>query len=140
MQADDELCLCFHISCRKVLNYIRIHRVKLPSQLAECGGAGTGCGWCRKQMQKLLSECEESPPSALEIESWLEARTPQKHKYSEGRAKYRAALPSGASSNSGPANSQDCATSDPGLDTPVDKDLPDMVDMQTRFEPDECEG
>ena len=93
MQADDELCLCFHISCRKVLNYIRIHRVKLPSQLAECGGAGTGCGWCRKQMQRLLSECQESPPSALEIEGWLEARTPQKHKYSEGRAKYRASLP-----------------------------------------------
>ncbi len=91
MQADDELCLCFHISCRKVLNYIRIHRVRLPSQLAECGGAGTGCGWCRKQMQKLLVQCQESPPAADEIEAWLAARTPQKSVYSEGREKYRAA-------------------------------------------------
>jgi len=91
MQADDELCLCFHISCRKVLNYIRIHRVRLPSQLAECGGAGTGCGWCRKQMQKLLLQCQEAPPSADEIENWLAARTPQRSVYSEGREKYRAA-------------------------------------------------
>jgi len=91
MQADDELCLCFHISCRKVLNYIRIHRVRLPSQLAECGGAGTGCGWCRKQMQKLLAQCQESPPAADQIEAWLAARTPQKSVYREGREKYRAA-------------------------------------------------
>jgi bacterioferritin-associated ferredoxin len=91
MQADDELCLCFHISCRKVLNYIRIHRVRLPSQLSECGGAGTGCGWCRKQMQKLLVQCQESPPAAEEIEAWLAARTPQKSVYGEGREKYRAA-------------------------------------------------
>ncbi len=91
MQADDELCLCFHISCRKVLNYIRIHRVRLPSQLADCGGAGTGCGWCRKQMQKLLAQCQEAPPAADQIENWLAARTPQRSVYSEGREKYRAA-------------------------------------------------
>ena len=36
MQVDDDLCLCFHVSWRKVLNYIRIHRVKVPSQLSEC--------------------------------------------------------------------------------------------------------
>ena len=136
MQADDELCLCFHISCRKVLNYIRIHRVKLPSQLAECGGAGTGCGWCRKQMQRLLSECQESPPSALEIESWLEARTPQKHKYSEGRAKYRASLP----------NLPDSAAGATSVDLPVESDLRHRSEADGTLEtdgastPDESSG
>ena len=46
MELDDHVCLCFHISKRKVLNFIRIHEPRVPSQLAECGGAGTGCGWC----------------------------------------------------------------------------------------------
>ena len=91
MQADDELCLCFHISCRKVLNYIRIHQVKLPSQLAECGGAGTGCGWCRKQLEKLLILSAGSPPRAGEIEEWLASNTPDRQKYAEARERYRAA-------------------------------------------------
>ena len=46
MEMDDQVCLCFHVSKRKILNFIRIHRPRVPSQLAECGGAGTGCGWC----------------------------------------------------------------------------------------------
>ncbi len=46
MELDDHVCLCFHVSKRKVLNFIRIHHPRVPSQLAECGGAGTGCGWC----------------------------------------------------------------------------------------------
>lgn len=91
MEADDELCLCFHITCRKVLNYIRVHQVKIPSQLAECGGAGTGCGWCRKQLEKLLVLASDTPPSADEIEGWLAAYTPNRKKYAEARARYRAA-------------------------------------------------
>jgi bacterioferritin-associated ferredoxin len=46
MELDDQVCLCFHVSKRKILNFIRIHKPRVPSQLAECGGAGTGCGWC----------------------------------------------------------------------------------------------
>jgi NAD(P)H-nitrite reductase large subunit len=46
MQLDDEVCLCFHVTKRKILNYLRIHKPRVPSQLADCAGAGTGCGWC----------------------------------------------------------------------------------------------
>ncbi len=53
MELDDELCLCFHVSKRKVLNYLRVHRPGVPSQLTECGGAGTGCGWCVPFLKKL---------------------------------------------------------------------------------------
>jgi bacterioferritin-associated ferredoxin len=90
MQADDELCLCFHISCRKVLNYIRVHQVKYPSQIADCGGAGTGCGWCRKQIEKLLVLSLENPPSAEQIDGWLAENTPDRQKYAEARARYKA--------------------------------------------------
>ena len=56
MEPDDELCLCFHVSKRKVLNFVRIHQPRVPSQLSECGGAGTGCGWCIP----FLKRCFES--------------------------------------------------------------------------------
>lgn len=53
MELDDELCLCFHVSKRKVLNFLRVRRPRVASQLSECGGAGTGCGWCVPFLKKL---------------------------------------------------------------------------------------
>jgi NAD(P)H-nitrite reductase large subunit len=54
MDADDELCLCFHVTKRKVQNFIRIERPRRVGQLAECFGAGTGCGWCRPFLKRLF--------------------------------------------------------------------------------------
>jgi len=56
MELDDELCLCFHITKRKVVNFIRIEQPQKASQLSECGGAGTGCGWCRPFLAKLMED------------------------------------------------------------------------------------
>ena len=52
MQPDDTICYCFHVSQRKILNFIRIHQPRVPSQISECGGAGTGCGWCIPFLKK----------------------------------------------------------------------------------------
>ncbi len=60
MQADDELCLCFHVTKRKVLNHLRVHRPRVASQLSECGGAGTGCGWCVPFLKKLHRQATEA--------------------------------------------------------------------------------
>ncbi|XZE56710.1 (2Fe-2S)-binding protein [Planctomycetaceae bacterium SH139] len=54
--ADRELCLCFHVTRRKVENFIRVERPRVASQISECGGAGTGCGWCRPILERLLAE------------------------------------------------------------------------------------
>ena len=35
MQLDDELCLCFHVTKRKILNHLRVHQPRVPSQLSE---------------------------------------------------------------------------------------------------------
>ena len=43
-QLDQKVCLCFHVSRRKLLNFLRIERPRVASQLSQCGGAGTGCG------------------------------------------------------------------------------------------------
>jgi bacterioferritin-associated ferredoxin len=56
MELDEELCLCFHVTPRKVLNFIRIHQPQRASQLSECFGAGTGCGWCRPYLEQLFQQ------------------------------------------------------------------------------------
>ena len=61
MDLDDELCLCFHVSKRKVLNYLRIEQPRAWTQLADCQGAGTGCGWCRPFLRKLWEHAQQQP-------------------------------------------------------------------------------
>lgn len=56
MDLDDELCLCFHVTKRKVVNWLRIEKPRRESQLSECYGAGTGCGWCRPFLRKLFQQ------------------------------------------------------------------------------------
>ena len=56
MELDDKLCLCFHVTKRKVVNFIRIHEPRVPSQVSNCGGAGTGCGWCVPFLKRLFEE------------------------------------------------------------------------------------
>lgn len=46
MDQDAKICYCFHVTRRKLVNFVRRTHPKVPSQLSECGGAGTGCGWC----------------------------------------------------------------------------------------------
>jgi len=60
MEFDDELCLCFHVTKRKVINYLRLERPQRESQLADCHGAGTGCGWCRPYLKKLFDAAQAS--------------------------------------------------------------------------------
>ena len=88
MRPDDELCLCFHVSWRKVINYIRIERVRLPSQIAECQSAGTGCGWCRAAMRRLVERMGDKPPDADDLERWLRDEYPASQDYAAGRAQY----------------------------------------------------
>ncbi len=66
MELDDELCLCFHVSKRKVINFIRVTKPKRPGQLAECYGAGTGCGWCRPYLERLFREYQSGQSESVE--------------------------------------------------------------------------
>ena len=56
MQPDDEICLCFHVTKRKIVNFLRVEKPRRPGQLSECFGAGTGCGWCRSYLKRLFEE------------------------------------------------------------------------------------
>ncbi|MBX3393738.1 MAG: (2Fe-2S)-binding protein [Phycisphaerae bacterium] len=46
MKPDDDICYCFHVSLRKLVNFARREQPARPSQMSDCLNAGTGCGWC----------------------------------------------------------------------------------------------
>ena len=67
MDLDDPVCLCFRVSRRKLQNYVRVHRPVVASQLSQCGGAGTGCGWCVPFL-KLLFRQETAGLDTLSVD------------------------------------------------------------------------
>ena len=75
---DDELCLCFHVTKRKVVNFIRIQKPKRPGQLSDCFSAGTGCGWCRPFLEQLFNEGTGTTDPEL----------PSTEQYAQQRKKY----------------------------------------------------
>jgi len=104
MLADDELCLCFHVSYRKVIRYIDRHSIRVPSQVSECLGAGTGCGWCRKQIIRLVSDVQGTPPGDQNLDDWLRDRSPSTTAHREGREEHRRNLAETAQADSGDMN------------------------------------
>jgi bacterioferritin-associated ferredoxin len=80
MQPDEELCLCFHVTRRKVENFIRVEQPRRVGQLAECFGAGTGCGWCRPYLQRLFESAQEKTDVATQL--------PSADDYARGRTDY----------------------------------------------------
>ena len=67
MDLDDHVCLCFRVSRRKLENFARLNRPKVPSQLSECGGAGTGCGWCVPFLKQIFQRAIEG--SVIDLET-----------------------------------------------------------------------
>ena len=86
MDADQEICLCFHVTRRKIENFIRLDKPVRAGQLADCFGAGTGCGWCRKYLVSLF----ESAQSAADPEKQSSADIPSAEAYAAMRREYRA--------------------------------------------------
>jgi NAD(P)H-nitrite reductase large subunit len=80
VELDDELCLCFHVSKRKVINFVKVTRPRRAGQLSECYGAGTGCGWCRPFLERIFRE------TALREAS--QQPEPSSAEYRRGRTQY----------------------------------------------------
>ena len=66
MNLDDQVCYCFHVTRRKLENFARRERPRVPSQMAECGGAGTGCGWCIPFLKQIFRQAADGSESELE--------------------------------------------------------------------------
>ena len=80
MDLDDTVCFCFHVNCRKLRNYARREKPVVPSQMSECLGAGTGCGWCRPLLVKIWEQTRQEAEPNLALPSAAE-RKAEREKY-----------------------------------------------------------
>lgn len=62
MDPDDHVCLCFHVSKRKIVNYCRRERPCVVSLVSQCLSAGTGCGWCVPFLERLHEQVLSGEP------------------------------------------------------------------------------
>jgi len=74
---DDEVCLCFRVSLRKIRTYLDRENPPVPSLISECLSAGTGCGWCVPFLKHLHAQHAKGEPPDLRIspERYIEARS-----------------------------------------------------------------
>ena len=74
--SEAELCICFHVPTRKVVQFCRTSRPRVPSQLSDCYGAGTGCGWCVPYLKAIHREIVLDGPEAVvpDAETYLALR------------------------------------------------------------------
>lgn len=67
MDLDDKICYCFHVSRRKLVNFAKREQPRVASQLSQCGGAGTGCGWCIPFLKQIFRQ--ELDDASVDFES-----------------------------------------------------------------------
>jgi bacterioferritin-associated ferredoxin len=77
MSPDDKICYCYGVSFRKLYHYAQRNRPAKPSQLSECLGAGTGCGWCIPMLKRIhdaVQAGKTEPRIEMTPEQYAEAR------------------------------------------------------------------
>ncbi len=78
MNDDDHVCLCFHVSKRKIVNYCKRERPPVASLISDCLSAGTGCGWCvpfLKSLHKQAVAGDTNPDLPLSPAEYAKRRT-----------------------------------------------------------------
>lgn len=78
-----EVCMCFHVPLNKIVKFVRLHDPKVPSQLSECYGAGTGCGWCIPFLTRIYEQVKAGEEPSIRMSA---------EEYRQRRAAYRSQL------------------------------------------------
>jgi len=79
-ESNPKVCYCFHVHRRKLLQFLRVEKPRVASQLSQCGGAGTGCGWCVPFLRQLFEQTKTGSTTELDQLTAEE--------YQRGRAAY----------------------------------------------------
>ncbi|MEQ8770754.1 MAG: (2Fe-2S)-binding protein [Phycisphaerales bacterium] len=76
MDPDDQVCLCFKVTLRKIRTYLRTEDPPVASLVSECLGAGTGCQWCVPFLKHLHAEHQagRTPDLRVSPERYADAR------------------------------------------------------------------
>jgi NAD(P)H-nitrite reductase large subunit len=87
MGPDDRICYCYNVPYRKLWHFARRRELQRASQMSECLGAGTGCGWCIPILKRIF-EASRSPGRGdvdgrgeVEIEMTAEEYAAQRQTY-----------------------------------------------------------
>lgn len=74
--------MCFHVLLNKIVKYVRLHRPKMASELSNCYGAGTGCGWCVPFLTKIHEQvmAGEDPKPTMSAEEYKARRAEYRQK------------------------------------------------------------
>ncbi|HBS28488.1 MAG TPA: (2Fe-2S)-binding protein [Phycisphaerales bacterium] len=86
MDPDDEVCLCFHVSLRKIRTFLEREKPEVASLISDCLGAGTGCRWCVPFLKELHRQHETGEGLGPSGEPDLRVSPEQ---YANSRAAYR---------------------------------------------------
>lgn len=106
MQPDDDICYCYHVSMRKLVNFARRVRPVQASRMTECLGAGTGCGWCIPFLTKIANDPDRFGVDELTPEQYAESRknyikTQPRNSFEEGAEARRHAETKGMDNEDG---------------------------------------
>lgn len=73
-ELDREICVCMHVSLRKLLHFARRERPHPASRMSECLGAGTGCGWCIPFLRRIAADPDHFSLASLTPEDYRALR------------------------------------------------------------------
>ncbi len=76
MDPDDEVCLCFRVTLRKIRTYMAREDPPVASLISECLSAGTGCMWCVPFLKHLHTQHQQGIEPDLKVspEQYMKAR------------------------------------------------------------------
>lgn len=76
MNPDDEVCLCFRVSLRKIRTFLAVENPPVASLISECLSAGTGCMWCVPFLKNLHAQHKrgETPDLKVSPEQYASSR------------------------------------------------------------------
>ncbi|MBL9119895.1 MAG: (2Fe-2S)-binding protein [Phycisphaerae bacterium] len=98
MDPDQNVCLCFRVSLRKLRTFMDRERPQVASQLSECLSAGTGCQWCVPFLCRLHGQWQagDLPDLPVSPEEYAAKRLTYRQRRSAGATPDQARVDEGA--------------------------------------------
>jgi len=116
-----EVCVCFHVPLGKLAKHYRLNRPRVASQMSDCYGAGTGCGWCIPFLEQVFDQMErgEEPSIRMSADEYRRRRSEYRQSGTrdltgEGQAEARR---DDAGALDGEANGGSDSDAEPGAET-----------------------